>query len=237
MSKIFKSEGIVLRTIKYSETSVILDIYTNLIGLQSFIVSGVRKAKSKMVNVYQPMNILEVVAYRSEEKLSRIKEARLTVPYQRLNQDVLRSSIGIFFIDLVRNVISEKERNVVMFNYIKDQLKRLDEQDAISPMQPLLYCTDLTKLIGFEMHDNYSELNCYFDLSLGSFSSVDKQNHYILNQDLSYCLSQLLKHGFAAKLTKSDRSSLLDEFIKYFKFHIDGFRDLRSLGVLRTLMS
>ena len=42
-----KTRAIVLHCIKYSETSVIAKIYTEKLGMQSYMVKGVRAAKSK----------------------------------------------------------------------------------------------------------------------------------------------------------------------------------------------
>ena len=43
-----KTKGIVLRTVHYGETSVITSVYTELFGLQSYIVKGVRQATEKI---------------------------------------------------------------------------------------------------------------------------------------------------------------------------------------------
>jgi len=58
-----KTKGIVLRTIKYGETSVITAVYTELFGLQSYIVKGVRQATKKAEaksSYFQAAAILEM---------------------------------------------------------------------------------------------------------------------------------------------------------------------------------
>jgi len=39
--------GIVLRNIKYGETSVVVTIFTELFGVQSYLINGVRVASTK----------------------------------------------------------------------------------------------------------------------------------------------------------------------------------------------
>ena len=59
-----KSKGIVLRTVKYGETSVIVAIFTEIFGLQSYLVNGVRVASKKSAskaNLFQPSAILDLV--------------------------------------------------------------------------------------------------------------------------------------------------------------------------------
>ena len=72
------TRGIVIRTVRYGETSVIVNIYTELFGLQSYIVNGVRTNSKKghgKGNSFQPAAILDLVVYHNEIKnLQRIKE-------------------------------------------------------------------------------------------------------------------------------------------------------------------
>ncbi|MFT3936946.1 MAG: recombination protein O N-terminal domain-containing protein [Chitinophagaceae bacterium] len=62
MSTIHHTKGIVLRTVKYGETSVIASIYTELFGLQSYLVNGVRTSSKKgpgKASLFQPGSILD----------------------------------------------------------------------------------------------------------------------------------------------------------------------------------
>ena len=75
---IHKSKGVVLRSVKYGETSLVVTAFTELFGLQSYIVNGVRivskKGSSKAV-FFQPSALLDLVVYHNEYKnLQRIKE-------------------------------------------------------------------------------------------------------------------------------------------------------------------
>ena len=42
-----QTKGIVLSSVKYSESSIICKVYTAKLGLQSYIVNGVRKRKEE----------------------------------------------------------------------------------------------------------------------------------------------------------------------------------------------
>ena len=55
-----KTRGIVLHYIKYAETSVIVTIYTESFGRQSYIINGVRSKKAKIkANILQPLFLLQ----------------------------------------------------------------------------------------------------------------------------------------------------------------------------------
>ena len=73
-----KTKGVVLKTVRYGETSIIAGIFTELFGLQSYLINGVRvtsKKGSGKANMLQPGAILDMVVYHNELKnLQRVKE-------------------------------------------------------------------------------------------------------------------------------------------------------------------
>src|SRR5690606_31663555 len=98
--KLEKTKGIVLKSVKYSETSLIVNIYTQDFGLKSMMVSGSRKNKSAhKANLFQLMNLLEIVFYNNEsDHLSRLKEVKIYHPYDRIPFDVVRANLGTFLL-------------------------------------------------------------------------------------------------------------------------------------------
>lgn len=237
MAKTFKSEGIVFRSIKYSESSIILDIYSKEVGLNSYIISGVRKVKSKISNVFSPMNIINFVAYSSENKLSRIKEAGFAHVYQDLNQNVIKSSLAMFLIDLSRNAILEKETNLSLYTFIKSHLLSLDHGLDNIKFYPIIYSIQFAAELGFQVNNNFDEENKYFDLMNGNFISNDIRHQYIMDENLSRNLNQILNGDFSTAINKEDRNLILDKLMIYFKLHLEGFRDLKSLPVIRSILS
>ena len=90
---IIKTKGIVLSYIKYGETSIICKIFTETISIQTFIINGIRKSKSKNIALYQPLTILDLVIYHKESSgIQRIKEAKLDVIYKTLHLDIKKIS-------------------------------------------------------------------------------------------------------------------------------------------------
>ena len=236
MGSTIKSEGIIFKSLKYSETSLILDIYTKELGLQSFIVSGVRKAKSKMANVYHPMNVINFVAYYSEDKLSRIKEAQLAVRYGDMTFNVIKSSIAMFIIDLARNAIQEKEPNIELYDFLKAYLILIDQSHVNLKYVPIDFTIKLASYLGFGINNNYTLLDKYFDLKEGAFIDRNVGHDYILSEILSQKLHLLLASE-NVELNKKERNDLLDQLIIYYRYHIEGFKPLKSLAVLRAVLS
>ena len=146
---LFKSIGIVFRSVKYSETSLILEVFTREKGMRSFIVSGVRSSKSKnKASLYQHLNILDLVAYDKDNKLARIKECGIEYYYQRLSYDVVRSSIGLFLLEVCKNAIKEKEENIELFDFIYERLKLLDSDTPQNfGLFPIKFLLELSQFI------------------------------------------------------------------------------------------
>src|ERR1700750_1569339 len=113
----FKTRAIVLHTIKYSETSVIAKIYTERFGLVSYIVKGVRSAKSKSkASLLQPLTLLEMeVSPRETKQFQFIKEFRRAYNYRAIPFDIMRSSVALFLLEVISKSIREHEENTEMF--------------------------------------------------------------------------------------------------------------------------
>ena len=239
--KPYKSKGIIFRTLKYSETSIISDIYTREKGLKSFIVSGVRTSKSgSKAAIYQNLNIVELVANDVEsDRLSRINEIRLDHHYQLVNRNVIHSAVAIFILEVCRQSIKEKECNSDLYDFLEKWLKLLDEKALFHPCLHHVFMIQLSNELGFGPLNNFSMENRYFDLAEGIFSS-ENINHDTISEIESISFNQLLlyeKNPMAVlNWQKQTRDIMTNLLIKYFKYHIDGFKDLNSLEVLRNIL-
>ena len=129
------TRGIVLHCIKYSETSVIAKIYTEKLGLQSYMVKGVRAAKSKSkAAMLQPLTLLEMeVSHRENKGLQYIKEFRRAFIYQSIPFDTLKSTISFFLLEVISKTIREHEPNDELFEFLYESLCALDRAEKLNP--------------------------------------------------------------------------------------------------------
>ena len=95
---ILKTRGIVFRFTKFRETSIIVTIFTETFGLQSYIVNGVRSKTAKnRIALYQPLTLLNLVVYhRDNANIERIREISCLYPYRTLMSDVKKSTLAMF---------------------------------------------------------------------------------------------------------------------------------------------
>src|SRR6266550_2315079 len=96
--RLHKTKGIVLRTVKYGETSIIVSIFTELFGIQSYLVNGVRTSTKKgsgKANLFQPSAILDLIVYHNELKnLQRLKEFKWDILYNHIFSDIKKNAVS-----------------------------------------------------------------------------------------------------------------------------------------------
>lgn len=226
-----KTEGIVLSSIKYAETSIVCRIYTAQFGLQSYLINGVRKKKGKS-NYYQPLSLLELVVYHKENGgLQRIKEVKPAYSYQEIPFKVLKSSVALFLAEILGKSLREEEENPALFHFLKSAFIQLDEQpfDGLFHFRFLL---DLSTHLGFQPNTYNNDLP-FFDLMNGQFVAYKPTHPHFVEAPLISTFAGLVRKE-AIKI--SNKTPLLKCLLEYYELHLDGFTKVRSLEVLETVL-
>jgi len=244
---IHKTKGIVLRTVKYGETSVIADIYTELFGRQSYMVNGVRTSSKKgmgKANLFQPLAILDLEVYHNELKnLQRIKEFRWGYLYKNIFFNVMKNSVALFMIELLQKCLKQPEPNTELFSFVEDAFMKLDESaDTVLANYTLFFSLHIASFFGLRIDDNYSEKNSVLDLREGFFVSEKPEHNHYLEGKFSFATSQLLRamqpeELSQIRLNKESRKVLLDAYQTFFALHIQDFGTMRTLPVLQELLA
>lgn len=239
---IAKTKGIVFHQLKYSETSLIVKIYTREFGLQSYLIKGARSKKSKIgPALLQHLSLLEmVVSHKEKGSLQYIREIRSAHQYSSLPFDIVKSSITLFINEMLMKSIREEEANPALFDYIFQSMQWLDLATSGFVNFHLVFALQLTRYLGFYPHGIYSARTPYFDLEEGCFENKRPLHpNYIQAQDTEK-FSLLMEYSFentkALKLNHDNRNKFLDQLIHYYQLHLPNFGELKSLDVLRTVL-
>jgi DNA repair protein RecO len=234
---LLKIEGIITRTVKYGESSMILDLLTASGGIQSFIVGGVRtKGKKNRSAIVRVLNIVNVEAYVSNpDKISRIKEISYAHIYQSIPFDVAKGSIATFLIEVCRKVIPLSDDSNGVYHYIVKGLIYLDQVDVSMVHFHINFLIKLTQFIGIGIQANYSSQQAYFDIREGSFKSELIDHRYSLDQYDSSILYRYLSEENPEGTVRADRMMLLSRLIDYYKYHVESFGELKSYSILQQL--
>jgi DNA repair protein RecO (recombination protein O) len=244
---IHKTKGIVLRTVKYGETSLVVTMFTELLGLQSYLVNGVRTPTKKgtaKANLFQPAAILDLVAYHNELKnLQRLKEFRWAHLYQHILSDIRKNAVALFMIELLSKCLKQPEANSELFYFVEDALHHLDEaNDTVTANFPLFFALHLAVFFGFRISDEFSENNHYLDLEEGSFvTDQPKHSHYLQDREAA-AVAHILKIMQPDELqelvlNQEMRRRMTHAVEEFYALHIPDFGTMKTLPVLREVMS
>ena len=241
-----KTKGIVLRTVKYGETSIITTLYTELFGIQTYIVKGVRQSTKKSqgkAGYFQPAAMLSLEVYHNELKnLQFIKEFQWDYLYNEIFFDVVKNAVAMYMVELLLHSLKQPEANPELFYLISDSLKQLDKAgSALTANLPLYFLLHLSMEAGFQLQGEYSPQTPVLDLQEGFFTDTIPAHNYYLNNDLAQVTSRLSAINFyedleAIQLSRNTRRQLLEALQQFISLHIPDFGEMRSLAVLQEVL-
>ncbi len=232
-----KTKAIVISALRYQEKSLIVKCFTQAAGLKSYFIHSAFSAKGKKISYFQPLTILEIEAsHRGKGTLETIREIRLSVPYQTINIDVVKSTIAMFVSEMLHHSIKEEETNDRLFEFLETALHWLDTHDETANFH-LILLIEITKFLGF--YPDITEFNKdHFDLVDGIFTNLCTEN--CLTSDETSLLKRLLNVRFSGSqkvFNAAERQLLVRIILDYYRLHLEGFKRPKSLEVLREIFS
>ncbi|MFA8451406.1 MAG: DNA repair protein RecO [Bacteroidales bacterium] len=232
--------GIVINSIKYSESSLIVKIYTLEHGMLSFIAKGIRRAKSKKSPAFFfPFSILEInYNHQSKRELQTLGDVRFEHPVMEILSDMNKTSIALFLCEILSICLYEQNHDPKLFSFIKNSIIKLNETPEKYANFHLAFLLKLSLFLGFYPNYNLSKNTPYFNIEEGCFQAQFEKSPIILNQEESQLLASLL-HAMENKqhlpLVKSQRNQLLNIILDFYRQHIPNFKELKTLGVFKAL--
>ena len=241
-----KTKGLVIRTVKYGETSIIVHIYTELFGIQSYLVNGVRVSSKKnpgKANMFQPGAMLDLVVYHNElRNLQRIKDYQWATLYRELFYDVVKNSVVLFLVELLHKTIKQPEPNTDLFEFLEDALLHLDSAGKeIIVNYPLFIALQLPGFFGFRISNGYTSSAQVLELQEGEFVSERPLHPYFIEGEPSYYTSELLKVQHPEELAQvkipaANRRAMLQAYQTFFALHVPEFGVMKTLPVLQAVL-
>jgi len=236
-----KTRGIVLHHIKYAESSLIVKIYTQAFGLQSYLVKGARSKRASMrSSLFQPMTLLDLVVYHREKNdLQHIREADLAEAFHSISSDLRKSTIAIFLAEMVIKTLKEGEANDKLFDFMASSLHFFDIQAEGLENFHLYFLIQYSRFLGFNPQGETDGPVTYFDLREGKFTASRPAHPDQIDGEQSQALHMLTlaSAGGLNKLSlpKSIRNDLLTTMLMYYQIHLSGLGTIKSLDVLREV--
>jgi DNA repair protein RecO (recombination protein O) len=217
-----KTKGIVFRLTPYGDTSVIVNMFTELFGLQSYIVNGVRSSSKKSkIALFQPLTLLDLVVYHKENaNIMRIKEVKCYYVYQNFSRQVSKSAIALFINEVLNKAVKDQTHTAEIFEFISTSLIILNETPKPENFH-LVFLLGLSRHLGFAPNQTSEVLGVHW---------IDETEERLLNQLLG------ADYNADLSLTYAQRQVLLNCLLRFYQTHIDGFGEVKSLQVLQEVL-
>lgn len=218
-----KTRGIVFRYTRYGETSIIVTIFTELFGLQSYIVNGARSKSSRgLMALYQPLTLLDLVVYHKENaNIMRIREAKCFHQYASLTTDIKKSAQAMFINEILNKSVKEQSHAHEICSFLFDSLEVLDRMPTAFENFHLVFLIKLSRFLGFGPHQSDEVLT----------------GRYLETNEVTL-LQRLLVADYAefVPITNLQRRNLLETILHFYAVHIENMGEIRSVQVLREVL-
>jgi DNA repair protein RecO (recombination protein O) len=219
---IFKTRGIVFRFTKFRETSIIVTIFTEQFGLQSYIVNGVRSKSAKnKIALYQPLTLLNLVVYHRENaNIERIKEISCLYPFRTLTSDIKKSTLGMFINELLNKTVKDESHIAEVFQFLFDSLVSLDTLHEGYENFHLIFMLKLSRFLGF-----------------GVYNVNEVVGGKVADEETERVIAELIRANYDTplKISNTLRRNSLDLLLKFYSEHMENFGEMKSVQVLKEV--
>ena len=236
---IISTKAIVLRKIKYSDSSLIVHTFTESEGRKSFFIKGILgKTKGKIKNShFQPLSqILIKYNKREKKKINFLIECKINRHCQNLYLDYRKSSIILFLNEILNMCLVEETGNKELFFFLETSFKWLDESDKISNFH-IKFILDLLKYLGINPRLKSSKSN-FLSFENGSFEEKKPDGLYAEGDSIRSIISLLgmnFDDCFLLKISQVQKHEILKVLLEYFQYHVQGFKQPKSLNILHQV--
>ena len=148
---LIKTKAIVISSLKFGESDLIVTCFTETVGIKSYILKNILKTKRRTFSpaLFQPLSQLYVVANHKEKgNLEYLKEVKTHYLYRTLHTNVLKSSVAVFISEILKSSIKEEQANPELFKFLSDSFQWIDNNDSFANFH-ITFMLNLSSFLGF----------------------------------------------------------------------------------------
>lgn len=236
-----KFDGIVLRTLRYSDNLMIADIFTRQHGRLSFLVPVSCSRRSKVRStLFQPLAMLSFTApLKRAVSLSRINDVQPYVVYSTITSDVIKSSIAMFISELLSHSLREGGEDEQLFAFLSQSIAFFDTLEDGYANFHLVFMVQLLHFLGIYPNLDNAGPRSYFDLMQGCAVNEYPMHSNFIGQEMTQSFVSLLETDYMTMhelvLNRKLRGEYLAILVSYYRLHVPDFPVLKSMDVLKVL--
>lgn len=237
-----KTKGVVLKTTEYSESSVVVQIFTEKFGMQSYIINGVKKAKSRIkMNMLQPLHLVDMVVYQKPgADIQKVSELRNDPVFETIPYDMVKSCLAMFLNEVVYKSIRGNSADQPLFFFLHNTIPMLDHAQKGVANYHIWFLLKLSRYLGFYPEQSKVQSR-FFDLQSGSFTDTMPLHPHALEGQLKELFSKFLAASIEdlslIVMPGPLRRELLRAILDYYRFHLDSLGEIHSHLILEEVLS
>lgn len=233
------TRALVLHKTKYADNGMVVKLFTQKFGTQTFIIKNAYSVKNKrLLPLFSPLSMLEIqFDDRKINQLMYFKEVTCYYQYQDLPCDMVKSSLLLFYCELLYRLLYESGIDEQLYDFLENYLQQLDQSDGVRADAHILFMLRMSQILGFAPNDNRDQTHPYFSIEQSSFVMNRYDNDAVLSQEASEVLSQMISGTLSSPAVKTIRKELLSGMIRYYQRHNEQIRKIESVAILAEIMS
>lgn len=232
------SHGIVLRSLRYSDQQVILNVFTEASGTVPFIVRLPRNGKQGLrASVWQPLALVDVLwEPRQRMNFQKPQEVALWQPWHDLPFQPAKTTMGLFLAEFLSHALASEQENGALFDFLVSSLQWLDAAEERYANFHVVFLLHLSRFLGFLPNvEDWTE-GAYFDLQAASFVRARPAYPFYIEPAEAALVQKFLRMDYrsmrAVRLNRNARRRALELIVLFYRLHIPEFPEIKSLGVL-----
>jgi DNA repair protein RecO (recombination protein O) len=124
---ITRTDAVVLKSMKYRDSSKIVTFYSRRFGKIKGIAKGARQMKSKFGAALEPLSAVSLILYKKDQReLQLISQCDLLKTYKNIHSELDRLAVGLSIIELLNQLTHDEEGNDALYTLLVQSLDELD---------------------------------------------------------------------------------------------------------------
>lgn len=231
---ITKTEAIVLKTIRYSDHSLIAKVYSRTHGVLSLMIRSGKKRNKQLRNYFNPLSQLNIVIYYSDKKnIHQLKEVSFSRKSSLNENNIPVNSLKFFLAEVLSKIIGEEETNQGLFNFIYESIDKLNESEKELASFHLTFLYELSSFLGIK--PNLDGLGKYFDLREAQVVTNTPLHSDFVDEQILTTVKDYFCKG--KKINKRERKLTLDFLLSFYQIHLGGLEKIKSREVMEVVFS
>jgi DNA repair protein RecO (recombination protein O) len=243
-----ETNAMVLKTVNYSDTSLIVRLFTEHYGKVTVISKGARRPKQFIAGILQPPNHIAVwYSHKEGRDVQTLTKTEFVERYTQLTSSLVKGAAAMLAIEMLDRAVDDSDPHPILYRLITSTIRTLDQSAGNEMVILHFYQLHLAKQLGFGPRISVCN-QCGKDLQRATLDMVTGHllcdrchpaGDFPLGQQALQYLKDL-NQTYITDLTglsptSKTRKEVGDFLLNHLYYHVDGMSNLRSIKFWRQV--